>query len=86
MYLIIVYDTEAKNCAVLHKSLKKFLNWNQNSVFEGSVTKSQYVKIKAILDDKRVDNSCIVLYSVENENLLKIEKLGELKGNTSNII
>lgn len=86
MYVIIVYDTESKNCAKLHRQLKKYLNWNQNSVFEGSVTQAQYVKIKDILETTRVDQSHITIYSLDNEKLLKKEELGSGKGNTSNII
>jgi CRISPR-associated protein Cas2 len=86
MFLIIVYDTEAKNCVRLHKQLKKYLYWNQNSVFEGTVTKSQYVEIKYVLEKERADNSHITIYSLENDKLLKKEELGEGKGLTTNII
>ena len=86
MFVIVVYDTEAKNCTRLHKQLKKYLNWNQNSVFEGTVTKAQYAKIKHILDEQRADKSHITFYSMENEKLLKREELGEGQGCLSNII
>lgn len=86
MYILIVYDTEARNCVTLHKYLKGYLNWNQNSVFEGKVTKAQYVKIKDILEKKRAAKSHIVLYSMENEKLLTREELGNAVGNISNII
>jgi len=86
MYLLVVYDTEAKNCIRLHKALKKFLHWNQNSVFEGTVSRSQYIEIKHILNEQRADKSHITLYSMENEKLLTREELGESQGNTSNIL
>ena len=86
MFVIIVYDTESKNCVRLHKYLKKFLNWNQNSVFEGVVTRSQYVEIKDILEQRRAEKSHITLYVMENEKLLTREELGEARGNTSNIL
>ena len=86
MFLLIVYDTESKNCVKLHKALKKYLNWNQNSVFEGTVTRSQYVEIKHILNEKRAKKSHITLYSMENEKLMTREELGEPLGNTSNIL
>ncbi|MEG0334705.1 MAG: CRISPR-associated endonuclease Cas2, partial [Akkermansia sp.] len=60
MYLIAVYDTEQKNCVKLHKQLKKYLNWNQNSVFEGTITVAQYARIKTILEKTRAENSHIV--------------------------
>ncbi|HCE42878.1 MAG TPA: CRISPR-associated endonuclease Cas2 [Lentisphaeria bacterium] len=86
MFLLIVYDTERKNCAKLHKALKKYLFWNQNSVFEGTVSNAQYEEIKCILKDKCVPESHIVLYSMENEKLLNREEIGEGKGNTGNIL
>jgi CRISPR-associated protein Cas2 len=52
MYAIIVYDTESKNCSKLHKTLKRFLNWNQNSVFEGELTEAQLFDIKKLLQEK----------------------------------
>ncbi len=86
MYVIIVYDTEQKNCAVLHKHLKKFLYWNQNSVFEGTVSKSQLMKIKDILEKKRAENSHIIIYSMENDKLVTKEEMGEGKGGFDNVI
>lgn len=86
MFLIIVYDTEKKNCVRLHKQLKKYLFWNQNSVFEGSVTQAQYVKIKHILEKTMVEDSHIIIYSMENDKLLTKEELGQPKGCIGNII
>ena len=86
MFVIIVYDTEKRNCVRLHKSLKRYLFWNQNSVFEGSLTKSQYEEVKQTLKDNIVDSSHVVIYSMENEKLLKKEEIGIGKGNTSNFL
>jgi CRISPR-associated protein Cas2 len=86
MYVIIVYDTEAKNCAKMHKFLKKYLHWNQRSVFEGTVTASQYLKIETSLDKLRAPCSHIVLYSLENDKLLTRKELGKGDGNVDNII
>ena len=86
MYVIIVYDTEHHNCVKLHKVLKKYLFWNQNSVFEGTVTIAQFAKIKQLLNQVRAENSHITFYSLENDKLLRREELGDPKGNTSNIL
>lgn len=86
MYVIIVYDTERKNCVKLHNLLKKHLFWNQNSVFEGTVTQAQYKKIQILLDRERAPDSHITFYTMENEKLLTREELGDAKGNTSNIL
>ena len=86
MYVIIVYETAKDNCVKLHKVLKKHLFWNQNSVFEGSVTDSQLKRIKILLEQQRAPESHITLYSIENEKLLSKEELGVPGGNTLNII
>jgi len=86
MYLIIVYDTEKNNCVKLHKLLKRFLNWNQNSVFEGNVTEAQYVEIRTLLEEKRAAESFITFYAIDSAKLLKKEELGQSRGNTSNIL
>jgi CRISPR-associated protein Cas2 len=86
MYLLIVYDTDRKNCAKLHKYLKCYLHWNQRSVFEGTVTEAQYRKIKDTIDQIRASNSHVVFYAMENEKLLRREELGMGEGNVSNIL
>lgn len=86
MYVIIVYDTAKDNCVRLHKQLKKYLFWNQNSVFEGVLTQAQYANVKVLLEKERAPNSHITIYSIESEKLLNREELGTGKGNTSNII
>lgn len=86
MFVIIVYDTEKRNCARLHKYLKKYLHWNQNSVFEGTVTKAQFIEIKSVLEKRRAAESHVIVYSMENEKLLTKEELGKPKGGTDNVL
>ena len=86
MFLLVVYDTERRNCIKLHKALKCYLNWNQNSVFEGTVTAAQYEKIVAILESRRVAESHITLYRVDSQSIVKRVEIGESTGNTSNIL
>ena len=47
MYYVLVYDiASAKRLPKALKICRKFLYWIQNSVFEGELTKSQYLDIK----------------------------------------
>ena len=86
MFVIIVYDTEKSNCAHLHKYLKRYLHWNQNSVFEGTVTQAQFMEIKNVLEKRRADKSHIIVYSMENDKLLTKEELGDPKGGSDNVL
>ncbi len=40
MYVIITYDVDVKRVGKVHKKLKEYLTWSQNSVFEGRITKT----------------------------------------------
>ena len=46
MYLILVYDIGEKRVGKMLKLCRKYLNWIQNSVFEGEITE---VKLKELL-------------------------------------
>lgn len=86
MFVIIVYDTEKRNCAHLHKYLKRYLHWNQNSVFEGTVTQAQLLEIKTVIEKRQAKNSHIIVYSMENDKLLTKEEFGDPKGGTDNVL
>jgi CRISPR-associated protein Cas2 len=46
MYVILVYDVGEKRVTKVLKLCRKYLNWIQNSVFEGEITK---VKLKELI-------------------------------------
>ena len=48
MYVLIVYDVSVERVSKVHKLLKRYLNWRQNSVFEGEVTNSQIEAVKSL--------------------------------------
>ena len=41
MYIILVYDIGEKRVAKMLKLCRRYLNWIQNSVFEGEITDLQ---------------------------------------------
>ncbi|MDI6832657.1 MAG: CRISPR-associated endonuclease Cas2, partial [Bacteroidales bacterium] len=46
MYVILVYDVNEKRVAKMLKLCRRYLNWIQNSVFEGEITE---VKLKELI-------------------------------------
>ena len=54
MYVLLVYDVEEKRVAKALKLCRQYLNWIQNSVFEGELTEGKLkelkLKLKKILD------------------------------------
>ena len=55
MYIILVYDIGVKKVQRVHKLLKRYLNWVQNSVFEGDLTEGRFEAMKIELN-KRMKN------------------------------
>lgn len=72
MYLLVVYDVGVERVNKVHKFLKTYLHWQQNSVFEGKVTRSQYNLIINKLDeltDEEVDS--VMIYNFPQKYLDK---------------
>ena len=87
MYVLIVYDVGVDRVAKIHKLLKGYLHWRQNSVFEGELTEAGIEKvksgIKSIIDE---DIDSILLYIARDERWLKRESMGTDKNTTDNLI
>ncbi|SHF34853.1 CRISPR-associated protein Cas2 [Thermoanaerobacter uzonensis DSM 18761] len=87
MYVLIVYDVEEKRVAKVNKFLKTYLNWVQNSVFEGELTEAQLNRIilwfKGHLD-LRCDS--VLIYTASSEKWLSKKIIGVEKNSTDNIL
>lgn len=87
MYVLIVYDVEVSRVTKIHKYLKRFLNWVQNSVFEGELTEAQLETVKTgmkrILDDE-VDS--VLIYTAREARWLHREIMGRERGQTGNLL
>ena len=72
MYVLIVYDVGVERVAKVHKFLKRYLHWVQNSVFEGELTEAQIEETKNGLRariDRELDS--VLLYIAREERWLK---------------
>jgi len=87
MYVIIVYDIEQKRVAKVCKFLRRYLNWVQNSVFEGEITEAKFKEISLGLKKiikKDVDS--ILFYKARDQSLFKREIMGIDKNPTDTFI
>ncbi len=82
MYIILVYDIGEKRVGKMLRLCRKYLNWIQNSVFEGEISevKLEELKIKASLIIKEETDS-IIIFKSRQEKWLDKEILGH-EGNT----
>jgi CRISPR-associated protein Cas2 len=87
MYIIIVYDVDIKKVSKINKFLKSYLEWKQNSVFEGEVSESQLEKIKIKLKniiDENIDS--ILIYKFPSRKGMEMEVIGIDKSPISRIL
>lgn len=73
MYIIAVYDINQKRVGKMLKLCRRYLNWIQNSVFEGEITE---VKLKELIAEskkimKKEEDSLIIFSSREQKWLDK---------------
>lgn len=87
MYIILVYDIEQKRVGKMLKLCRKYLNWIQNSVFEGEITE---VKLKELLHkaEKIMDkgNDSIILFKSRQEKWLDKVVVGKEKNELDTLI
>lgn len=87
MYLIMVYDVNVKRVNKVLKTARKYLNWVQNSVLEGEITKAKFeklkVEIKKIIEDKE---DSIIFYIMRTTRYSTREIMGQKKGGEELII
>jgi CRISPR-associated protein Cas2 len=74
LFVIITYDIDEKRVSKVHKILKKYLVWTQNSVFEGEITEG---KLKQCLGEIRSviqsNSDSLYLYRIPNpKNIQKV--------------
>ncbi len=87
MYVILVYDIGEKRVAKMLKHCRKYLNWIQNSVFEGEITE---VKLKEMLMGARAimkeEQDSVILFKRRNERWLDKEIIGVERSNIDNFL
>jgi len=83
----MAYDINVERVTkVLHVG-RRYLNWVQNSLFEGELTKAQFARLKAdlckIID---VEQDSVVFYVLRQEQYLERQILGLDKGGQTMMI
>ncbi|WAA11985.1 CRISPR-associated endonuclease Cas2 [Fervidibacillus halotolerans] len=81
MFIILVYDFNEKRVGKALKICRKYLHWVQNSVFEGEITKANFVKLKmelkGIMDE---DEDSVIFYIFRTRQYTSREEMGLKKG------
>lgn len=87
MFVIVVYDVGERRVAKALKRCRKYLNWVQNSVFEGEISETNLAKLKMELDKVIVaDEDSVIFYTLRNTRYSEREIMGLRKGGQDLII
>jgi len=80
MYVLLVYDVEEKRVAKALKLCRQYLNWIQNSVFEGELTEGKLkelkIKLKKVLD---IETDSVLIFTMREKKAFKKEVIGQEK-------
>ena len=87
MYIILVYDIGEKRVGKMLKLCRQYLNWIQNSVFEGELNQ---VKLDELLYRAKLimklESDSIIVFKTRQEKWLEKVIVGQEKNNLDNII
>lgn len=87
MYVIIAYDVSVERVNKVKSYLRTQLTWVQNSLFEGELTESQYMKVRKSLTELiNTETDSITIYKLPNNKIIEREDLGIKKGHPDDII
>jgi CRISPR-associated protein Cas2 len=87
MYVILVYDVGEKRVGKMLKLCRKYLNWIQNSVFEGEISD---VKLKELIFGAKKlmkeETDSMILFKSRDEKWLEKEIIGTERSSISNFL
>lgn len=87
MYVIAMYDVGEKRVGKMLKLCRRYLNWIQNSVFEGEITEVKLMELKQyalnIMDE---ETDSLIVFKTRQEKWLDKEIVGKERQNLGNIL
>jgi CRISPR-associated protein Cas2 len=87
MYVILVYDINEKRVGKMLKLCRQYLNWIQNSVFEGEITevklKELNIRARKIMD---IETDSVIIFKSRDEKWLEKEILGRERNTLEQIL
>lgn len=86
MYVILVYDIDQRRVGKMLKLCRRYLNWIQNSVFEGEVTEVKLKELVLLARALMEDQDSLIIFKSRDERWLEKEVYGEEKNPLDTII
>lgn len=77
MYVILVYDMNVKRVGKMLKLCRRYLNWIQNSVFEGEITNTKLLELKNKAAKIMREDDSLIIFKSRDGNWLEKEVKGK---------
>ena len=87
MYVIAVYDVGQKRVGKMLKLCRRYLNWIQNSVFEGEISEVLLLELKnKAIDIMDEETDGLIIFKIRQEKWLEKEIVGKERQNLDNFL
>ena len=87
MYVIAVYDVGEKRVAKMLKLCRRYLNWIQNSVFEGEITEAKLLELKYKASQiMNAEDDSLIIFKTRQEKWLDKEIVGHERQNLNTFL
>ena len=86
MYIILVYDIGEKRVGKILKLCRQYLNWIQNSVFEGELTEVKLKELTLKAEKLMKEDDSLILFKSKNEKWLEKEIVGKERSSVDNFL
>jgi CRISPR-associated protein Cas2 len=87
MYVILVYDMDTRRVGKMLKLCRQYVNWIQNSVFEGAISE---VKLKELVSKAKLimneETDSLIIFKSRQEGWLEKEVIGKEKNDLDNLL
>lgn len=87
MYVILVYDAGEKRVGKMLKLCRKYLNWIQNSVFEGEITEVKLKELQLLASDiLNKEEDSLIIFSSRQESWMQKQIIGKERCSTDQFL
>lgn len=86
MYVILVYDIGEKRVGKMLKLCRKYLNWIQNSVFEGEISEVQLKELTLQAEKLMKEEDSLIVFSGRSEKWLEKQIIGKERNSIDNFL
>lgn len=81
MYVILVYDMGEKRVGKMLRLCRRYLNWIQNSVFEGDLSEVKLKELKILAGEiMKKEEDSLIIFSNRQSSWMEKEIVGKERG------